>query len=479
MIMKRSLLLVLAVIFTLSAPVSAQLFLDQGFESFYFDFSGAGARAKAMGNAFLGVSNDVTGASWNPAGVYALDKPTLGISYSSNAPRGSTSSNIFIPGLEPLFKGSFDSELDHTGTFGNVSAINFVAPIRISGHQFVGSFNFFRNYDEYQNFDLNFSEPLSSFRLDDNGSLYLDTLTEFATFDTKLFGGLNTVSFSIGTRLYKNWSFGISTNIYTGVIERITNLHSLIDSVPVDFNFQEGTFEQRINSIDTNKFSGANFTIGAKYNGEKLSVGLIIRTPFSLKVIKGISQYSFETINGLTRFSDTTFVDDLLIKYEMPLMMGIGFGYQLSENTLLALDIEYRGYSSTQIKTRDSLEINPGGNNIEFFTDHDPEWKNILLFRLGAEHFFHKSFGNIPLRAGFGYEPLQVVGLDAEGNKASGRKITFSTGTGIHWEQIIFDFTYRYSNLNHDQSGFSGGAQVSPKYYNRNHQISFSFTGVF
>ena len=44
---------------------------------------GSGARASGMGGAFIGVADDATAASWNPAGLIQLEKPEISVVYSS------------------------------------------------------------------------------------------------------------------------------------------------------------------------------------------------------------------------------------------------------------------------------------------------------------------------------------------------------------------------------------------------------------
>ena len=39
-----------------------------------FNFIGTGARARGMGGAFIGVADDATAISWNPAGLATLEK---------------------------------------------------------------------------------------------------------------------------------------------------------------------------------------------------------------------------------------------------------------------------------------------------------------------------------------------------------------------------------------------------------------------
>ncbi|MCK5503985.1 MAG: hypothetical protein KAJ10_02425, partial [Thermodesulfovibrionia bacterium] len=43
---------------------------------------GSGARATGMGGAFIGVADDATAASWNPAGLIQLEKPEISAVYS-------------------------------------------------------------------------------------------------------------------------------------------------------------------------------------------------------------------------------------------------------------------------------------------------------------------------------------------------------------------------------------------------------------
>jgi len=43
---------------------------------------GSGSRATGMGGAFIGVADDATAASWNPAGLIQLEKPEMSAAYS-------------------------------------------------------------------------------------------------------------------------------------------------------------------------------------------------------------------------------------------------------------------------------------------------------------------------------------------------------------------------------------------------------------
>src|SRR5512143_3591146 len=43
------------------------------------NLNGFGARAAAMGGAFVGLADDYTAVFWNPAGLAQLKKPTFGL----------------------------------------------------------------------------------------------------------------------------------------------------------------------------------------------------------------------------------------------------------------------------------------------------------------------------------------------------------------------------------------------------------------
>jgi len=432
-------------------------------EAYKFDFTGGGARAEGMGKAFIGVSDDITAGSWNPAGLYIQEKPVLSFSYGSLAPRGSTNMSAY----------QTISEFDHTGSFNNITSLNFVAPIRIKGHHFVGSFNFTRNFDEFQGYGLYWADSVIIAVFGKEYTVHRDL-----DHTSELQGGLNSVNIGFGTRLYRNISFGASLNIYTGEIVKDQATIILSDSVP--HYFFPGAYLREIvwyNMIDTNQFSGYNFNIGFKLNGDKVDVGLVLRTPFSMNIKTGRSIYTIvehgDPIVGEMQIvgGDTTYFDDLLAKYDVPLMVGVGVAYKANENLLLAADAEYRRFSGGKVDLRDSLKIDPGGHNEEYFTEYDPDWNNVFAVRAGGEYLYQTGIGLIPIRAGAGYVPVPAPNLDISGGKSTVVSYNFSFGSGIHWSQIYLDWAYTYTTSNWVYGAI--------EYKNRDHHLNFSFTGYF
>ncbi len=483
--MKLSLLRVAAILLILAVPAFGQL-AGTGLQNLNLDFAGGGARAEGMGKAFIGLSDDVTGGSWNPAGLYMHDIPKLGISYGILAPRGQSSTTFF---------SSF-SRQEHTGTFNKITSLNFLAPIRIKGHKFVGSFNYTRNYDEFTTYAYEVVRVLPPYIPIPNFGITLineDTLNYSSsnTF-TELEGGLYTVNLGFGTRLYKDVSFGVSTNIYTGkVVEHTYSVDSLDNVQTEDITFNQNAlyvFEGRIR--DSVRFTGVNFNIGLKYNGEKLTAGLLVRTPLSLGAKNELTSTGAVYVNGnLIADRSGTFlspkINPPLTKYEMPMMLAAGFGYKVSENLLVALDVEYRGFGSSTVKVRDSLIISSTGDNVEFFTDFDPDtliemqWQDAFIVRLGGEYMFSSGIGQIPLRGGFGYVPVPASSIELNNETSIQANLNVSAGTGIHWEQIYLDISYTYT-LRDDKyydPFYQESILIDQEY--RNHTINISFTGYF
>lgn len=453
--MKGHLLKALVLLLTLTSTVAAQ---------FNFEFTGGGVRAEGMGKAYLALSDDVHGGSWNPAGLYAIEKPVLGISWGSLTPRGA-STGLYVSQL---------LRADHSGSYSDLTAIDFAAPFRIKGHPVVGSFSWTRNCDVFESwaahalFDMAFVIDADEFLTYDTGlaDQRIDVLTQ---------GGLNSANIAFASRLYGNSSFGVSANIYSGSALQERSVLSAIENFPVPDDPNQRAFAviEEI-AIDTNKFSGTNFTIGFKYANATYSTGLSIRTPFTMRIEWDEAYYTITTLNSLVEddLTDTVYVMDQLMEYDIPWIIGAGFAYNVKENWLVAADAELATYGGGKIRYRTSVLINPGGDNIEEFIEIDPQWEDVLALRLGTEYLLGTRAGTVPLRMGLGMTPSATPNYDALGNTSKATTYSASLGTGIHWEQIRLDVAYSVSTIDRQYYGLYD-------YTNRNHHLNFGFTGVF
>lgn len=450
-----------------------------------FDLGWGGARAEGMGNAYLGLADDITAGAWNPAGLVVFEGPMLGLSWGATTPRGYTNTDI----------ESRMWRFDHTGSLSSLTGLNFVGPFRVKGHAFVGSVNYTRNFENLMG--LGYKYEVDQILYVPRGIIYeLDTFVVDMGVRALLEGGLNSVAFSVGTRIYENSSVGLGVNIYTGKNILESKQDSVINDLPVDPGAQLVEFAQNRLMIDTVKFSGVNFTLAYKKTGERLNIGVVLRTPFNLNLNNNRSIYNLRTINGMPteEGTDTTFYDDQLTKYTMPLTVSSGLAYSFRKNIVATMDVEYRNFSSLKYKRRDSIFIDPAGNNEEFFTDIDPKWNSTFSMRFGGEWRKSTSIGIIPIRAGFGLIPIPWPDksetespegainiphaifrplVKALNNEKSPILYTLSVGTGIHWSQIMLDWAYTYSAVDRNWGDESIDVRM------RDHHFGFTFTGVF
>jgi long-subunit fatty acid transport protein len=439
-----------------------------------FNYFGGGARSEGMGQAFLAISNDATAGSWNPAGLYIHEKTLMAFSYGVFMPRGEYTYNL-TPSLSENYP--------HDGSYGAIDYMSIISPMRIKEHHFVFSLSYTRNFDTY----FEFADKLRLAPTDDPNAVYSRQ------------GGINSINLSLGTRIYKQLSFGLSGNVYYGNVATEEKRSFKYDTTLSYY----GTYTYYMNTqvLDSTSYSGFNLSLGLHYNAGKIKGGLVIKTPFNLKGSSDSSIYQITTLNGVVikDATDTVYVDNMTSKLEMPFTVGLGGAYNIDENFLIAADLEYRNFSGKVVKSLDSVLLTASGDRVEFYRDNDYNWGDVVQFRIGAEYLLKTNIGEIPIRAGFRnesfpYGNISDYRITYEGpkgstiNDSSRVSYTFeyntervtgnslSLGSGIHWAQIILDFAYTYTTYE-QEIYHSDVLQATNKW--KNHHLNFTFTGYF
>jgi len=464
-----------------------------------FNFYGGGARSEGMGQAYIALSDDGAAGSWNPAALYVHEKTLMGFSYGSLAPRGY---NKYIANATRTLV------FDHSGTVSGINDWNIISPLRIKDHHVVLNVSFVRNIDSYFEFreklydwsDFDPDNPLD----DDDPNAFMQRK-----------GGIHSVNFAMGTRINKQLSFGASANIYTGSVVTDEKRSAIIDIDAIDGGAAHGVISFR--TIDSTSYSGFNFTLGLQYASGKFRSGLMLRTPFILKATSDSTLYIEPAVNGIpaspggTFDADTVYIDDMTSKLEMPIMLGFGLAYDITDNWLVSTDLEYRGFKGKTVENLDSLLLTSTGDRDEFYSsvDSTPNWSNVIQFRFGTEYMLDTKFGDIPLRLGVRTEVFPsgnisnyTVTYESE-NSASGtqetdgssfevdnRRVSYafiydtdkvtgyslSAGTGIHWSQILLDFGVTYTTYR--QSVYQDNVLRSKNRW-QNYHFNFGFVGYF
>jgi len=454
-----------------------------------YNLLGGGARARGMGGAFIGVSDDPSAASWNPAGLTQLDKYQMGATLYFINPSlkyTTTYSDSDFPNSLKQNKASI--------SFGSV-----IIPFKLYQKEVVGSVLYNRSSDIYDKRTYNFPGE----RRIDNFGVYIagEDSVRIGDKEDEITGGLDIVNLSLGTKVYKDLSLGVGLNIYTGSYEYNSNQqirftwNPAFDTLITYHPFIKGTY------------SGVNFTLGALYKYRDFRIGAIVKTPFKLQEKDDVQFLKDVIINGVTITnpdaisSRPVFPVEYKQKWEIPLTVGFGASYRIKGLTL-AGDLELRNFSQTKLQypLRWSDPNSPTATM-------DLDWNSLTQFRIGGEYVYQNKYGAIPIRAGFRNDPrvfsdlkdvdMEFVDYDPQAgaklmnsadvisivNQTNGSKVTgntFSLGTGIGWSQIKLDFTFEYSRYNTKMAGTILGKSFDiDKIEKKDSRFLVNFTGFF
>src|SRR5713226_7434612 len=101
---------VLVVLLGVCASASAQT-NDEIFPNFQWNFSTPGARANAMGRAFIGMADDASATVSNPAGLVSLTKPQFYVEYKNTSLKVARLSAVdsYVTGVPTTFSANINS----------------------------------------------------------------------------------------------------------------------------------------------------------------------------------------------------------------------------------------------------------------------------------------------------------------------------------------------------------------------------------
>ncbi len=498
----------------------AQDFHLYGFSMYDQEHLGAGARARGMGGAFVGLADDASALTWNPAGLIQVTKTQASVAGSVYRHETENSFN---------YVGSSSRNLTTklTKDLLNLEFGSFVAPIRIKGHLFVGS-------GTYQRIQDNSDDRLGK---RDDTFYYLQPVTAYemeeltaANFTSTQNGHVDKFSLGFGTGIYGRLSGGIVANVYSGS-GRGEYLRAVLDSTELFFAGQvldSVEFYDRIRMEDLTDLSGFGFGAGFLYQAEKVQVGVNVQLPFEMATdhdLKRADTISFRSLDAPGQGTPVAIKPTLFrakTKVEQPLTIGFGVAAKPTTAFTVSADFEVRSSSSVKYYVRSEQAPNnsadsvnlftlPGsiyyvdstetsyydakGEYIEIFNEFELDLESSYQIRLGGEYLVPSKLGTFPLRAGFRYTKLpyrdvsdlqrNVDDQPLEGFVLGDNvtRTTFSFGTGIHWSQIHVDLAAEFSTEEQTEKGAEILEQSILEYENtrtkKSPRFFVNFTGYF
>ncbi len=351
-----------------------------------WNVTGAGARAEGLGGAFIGVADDATAISWNPAGLGQLERSEF---------------SVVGRWIGEQFKYENPARPDVNYTINqahftyNFASIAF--PLHAGKINIVPAVAFQKKLDSFQKYDVNDEEYESN-------------------------GGANTLTPGIGIKLHPMFYVGGTANIWLGNFDNKTTAKG---TTPFGIDENNGSYK------------GLNFTAGilVDFEGMKtpvpIKVGATVRTPFDLKVEGDYKWSTGPRVDEQGSFENSV---------EVPLMYGVGASGRIGENLTIAFDFESRQYGSSKLFRKGRSQAGLERQDTLKLSASETDLNQI---RVGAEYLIVTTAGVIPLRAGFHTVPTLRANWDVN-DKPDGQVsgTGFSAGTGFIGGAIAIDVTY-------------------------------------
>ncbi|HLP17424.1 MAG TPA: hypothetical protein VK470_14265, partial [Bacteroidota bacterium] len=357
--------------------VTLMLCLLAGSAAFAQDLNitGAGARAEGFGGAFIGVADDATAIVWNPAGLTQLERAEASVVTRIISEKAEYTSTFY---------SSSDFSVSQTHASFNFGSV--ALPFKLGSTTVVIAAAYQRQIDLYSNLKTDNSSQEGK-------------------------GGVDTFTPGLSLKLSPVFSVGAAANIWTGKHElTMDRINSRMPSLTQNLTYK-----------------GFNMVIGGLVDLEALpkpvpiKLGVTVRTPFELK---GDGE---NTVYQTLKANRTV---------EMPLMLGFGASFRLSENFTVAADYEIRSYGEKNMI--DEL----GGSALQPVA-LSASGKDLTQVRVGAEYLFVSKNYVIPLRAGYRTVPTLLANTNALGvtsDQVTGKAI--SIGSGYISNAFAIDVAY-------------------------------------
>jgi len=384
---------------------------------------GSGARALGMGGAFIGVADDATAASWNPAGLVQLETPEMSIVGTYTRRTEYTTYTNFPGASEPQRLDLLD-----------LNYLSVAYPFTAAGVNMIVSLNLqdFYNFDRTLQLTYDFADTAAP----------LMTLQNSVDYSRK--GLFKAISPAFALQLTPSLSLGLTLNFWeTGIYDNYWESsytgrgHGTFAGF--SFNVKTGIFQRyemsglKVNPMDPFHWENVNFHAGFMWNiNPRFTLGGVFKSPFEARLKHSYrfdSEIRFPTVpaadsRNILRYEET-------VMLTMPMSYGLGLAYRFSDNLSLALDLYRTKWSDYVLKDGQGNVFNPvTGKPASESCSGDT-----LQVRLGGEYLFILDQAVIPLRAGVFYDPEPVEG---------GRDDFWgvSIGSGIVYGKTALDLAY-------------------------------------
>ncbi len=354
-----------------------------------YNILGGGARAHGMGGAFIGVADDATATSWNPAGIAQLDKLEASAVANFSMKKYTFKTDINAPSISYTYKDEYTTNSNHLAP----NFFSLAAPLKLGGRNLVLAIAYQRMID----FGYDNEEDSTTYK-----------------WDYTVRGGIDAISPAIALQFTPKFMIGVAGNIIVNGVNHKSEFVNKTTNIT--------TKEERVY-----KSSGFGINGGVLIQASpRFNIGASIRLPFT---ITDEYTYTWEQ-TGATSF-DTTHPDQ---ETTYPMMFGLGVAFKPTDKLTIAADYERRNYESSEFTYGQPRTTEKMG------------WNNVNQFRVGMEYVVIGSSAVFPIRLGFrtaprvAYEKYEYNGTTTDSTNITG--LVFTGGFGMKFGNVWFDLAY-------------------------------------
>jgi len=376
---------------------------------------GSGARANGMGGAFIGIADDATAASWNPAGLIQLETPELSVVGDYNV-------------RQEEFSADGSLEIENSDIeYASLNYLSVTYPFHFHRNMVV-SVNYQRLYDFKRSFG--YQHDYTSAGLDVDQSVNFDQD-----------GSLSALGLAAAIQATPNISLGLTLNVWTDELlwdngwKETYNGHAA--------GSQGGIYTTIDTSMEDqySEFRGINANIGFLWSASShLTVGAVAKTPFTASLLHESAFQQTQTygdpLNSTTNIQQQLKED---VELKMPMSFGLGFAWRFSDAFSMDVDGYWTDWSEYILEDDSGNQFSP----IDGRPADESDVEDTIQIRLGGEYLFIVEEKNlaIPVRAGLFYDPEPSEGSPKD-------FFGISIGSGIAYRKLVFDVAYqlRYGN---------------------------------
>lgn len=350
-----------------SVGLAVILVLASGLLGNGLNLNGFGARAAAMGGAFVGLADDFTAVFWNPAGLALLKKGTFGLT-----------GDLLVPKSKYFLSSSFDMKTKNK--YYPAGLVGYFQPIGDRMVVGLGAYTLSGLGADWDNtgFETALAYPTPP-------TFFTPPLENYVW---RSFIGSFTLAPSVAVKINDWISFGATLNINYGFFQ--TDQWGAYTVLPTKPPTLLNMGQQ---NLDIKGWGyGATFGLLVKPS-EWMSFGLTYRTQSKMK-LRGTMAFDNIGLLGLPDSSDTS------LEVPSPTWLAGGVAVKPLENLTVTFDLQWTNWaklSTLNVVFADPLWAAALADESAMVLD----WKNGLQVRGGLEY----TAGDFAIRAGYYNDP--------------------------------------------------------------------------